>query len=238
MSLNITPTHPTAESYVSLAEAETYLDNRVDTTAWDALTDDQKSQLLKIATRQIDSFRFFECKMFDKAKDYRLAQKLEFPRNDHFKMTAQVSFASTNKVVCSSLAGNHAMPDDFFNGGAVIVINGTGKGQTMLVSDFVMETGEFTLSGNWTTQPDTTSQIIAVAPIDSEIKEATIEQAYFLSKGGSTRSQMQADGVTSYRIGDLSETFSDKLVGSNIVKLSSEAEQLLRGYISVIGELV
>lgn len=236
MSLVITPTHPQAVSYVSLAEATAYLQNRTDATEWNALTDDQKEQLLKMATRQIDSFRFHGTKMYKEPRDYRNKQKLEFPRYQDRKFTVNINSVTINTIVSSALANQAMYPDDYFNGGAIVVMNGNGKGQTLLISDFVMATGQITLGENFTTTPAEGDQILIIAPVEDDIKFATIEQAYFLTKGGSVRAQMQADGVVSYSIGDLSETFSDKVVGNNAVKLSSEAENLLSGYISTIGE--
>lgn len=47
--------------------------------------------------------------------------------------------------------------------------------------------------------------------IPNEIIYATCEQALFLLKGGSKRQELQQQGVKSYSLGDLSETFADNL---------------------------
>lgn len=233
MGLVITPTHPDADSYVSLSEATSYLANRTGITDWSALTSDQKETALKIATKQIDSFRYRDLKMYDVAMDYRLEQALQFPRNTHPTNTAVVQTASTLAV---SIGVSDAInqPNDYWNNGAVIVVSGTGRGQIRLISDFNADTGVITISEAWTTIPDTTSQLRLVKEILKDIKYATIEQALYLSKGGGERARLQSEGVTSYTIGDLSETFGGAVSNKNI-KLSIEAQAYLNKYISRIG---
>ena len=47
--------------------------------------------------------------------------------------------------------------DDFWTGGIIEILEGTGQGQRRAVSDFVSSTGVSSVSPNWTTTPDTTS---------------------------------------------------------------------------------
>lgn len=60
MTLVTTIADPQANSYATLLEAETYLENRVgfDLTSWNSLTDDQKEWNLALATPILDSLRF------------------------------------------------------------------------------------------------------------------------------------------------------------------------------------
>lgn len=59
---------------------------------------------------------------------------------------------------------------------------------------------------------------------------ATCEQALFLLKGGSKRQELQQQGVKSYSLGDLSETFADNL--SPVEKtICPEALSYLRKYL-------
>ena len=44
-----------ANTYITLAAAETYFESRLDITAWDAATDDDKNRALATATRLLDS---------------------------------------------------------------------------------------------------------------------------------------------------------------------------------------
>lgn len=68
---------------------------------------------------------------------------------------------TNDTLVDSSLADTY--DDDYFNTYTIGIISGTGIGQTRTVSDYDGTTGEFTLSSNWTTNPDTDSQY-SVAP--------------------------------------------------------------------------
>ena len=66
----------TANSYVTLAEANTYFETVPDSTTWDNKTDDQKNRALISATRWIDTFVFYG----DRCDD---GQALKFPRNNY-----------------------------------------------------------------------------------------------------------------------------------------------------------
>ena len=65
-----------ANSYVTLAEANTYFETVPDSTTWDNKSDDQKNRSLIAATRWIDSFVFFGDRC-----DH--GQALKFPRNNY-----------------------------------------------------------------------------------------------------------------------------------------------------------
>ena len=66
----------TANSYVTLAEANTYFETVPDSTTWDNKTDDQKNRALISATRWIDSLNFYG----DRCDD---GQALKWPRNNY-----------------------------------------------------------------------------------------------------------------------------------------------------------
>jgi len=59
---------------------------------------------------------------------------------------------------------------------------------------------------------------------------ATCEQALFLLKGGSKRQELQQQGVKSYSLGDLSETFADNLSDAQKT-ICPEALAYLRRYL-------
>jgi len=50
--------------------------------------------------------------------------------------------------------------DDTFNGWKLMITGGTGRNQTRTVSDFTKATGTFTVSANWVTNPDSTSEFL------------------------------------------------------------------------------
>lgn len=59
--------------------------------------------------------------------------------------------------------------------------------------------------------PRTTTNLPFSDGIPDSITYATCEQALFLLQGGSKRQELQKQGVKSYSLGDLSETFADNL---------------------------
>ena len=78
MAATITATisSASANSYVTLAEANSYFETVPDSTTWDDKTVDQKNRALIAATRWIDSFVFFG----DRCDQN---QALKFPRNNY-----------------------------------------------------------------------------------------------------------------------------------------------------------
>ena len=78
MAATITATlsSASANSYVTLAEANTYFETVPDSTTWDDKTVDQKNRALIAATRWIDSFVYFGDRC-----DH--GQALKFPRNNY-----------------------------------------------------------------------------------------------------------------------------------------------------------
>ena len=75
-TINATIKDANANSYVTLAEANTYFETVPDSSTWDNKTDDQKKRSLISATRWIDSFVFYG----DRCDD---GQALKFPRNNY-----------------------------------------------------------------------------------------------------------------------------------------------------------
>lgn len=237
MALTTTPTHPDADSYVTLAEATALLANRSDVTEWAALTDDQKEALLKLATQHVDTLRFFHKKVYRVAQDYRREQNLEFPRDNHHMPAGVVDSATSTTIVDDALANLQNYPDDYFNGWAVVIKEGTGKGQVVKVTDFAMATGTLTVE-TMSTVPDTTSQYRLVPEIPEKVKRAVVEQAIYISKGGGDRARLQAEGVTEYKIGDLMEKFGGSSMRSGKVPISDEARGYLTGLITRLGKLI
>ena len=66
----------TANSYVTLSEANDYFDTSPDSSTWTNKTDDQKKRALISATRWIDSLNFYG----DRCDE---AQALKWPRNNY-----------------------------------------------------------------------------------------------------------------------------------------------------------
>lgn len=236
MSLITTPTIENANSYVTLAEVEAYFLNRQDILTWSSLSNNQKEAILIMATNHIDSFRFFNCEIVDRPKFYRNKQSLKFPRHNYSQVNSgTVKSSGNNFIIDSSRVNNSYEPNDFWNDGAIIITDGTGKGQTRKITDFDMETGKITISENWTINPDTSSQYYLVEKINDEIKNAVCEQALFISKtANSSRQTMRDSGVVSYRIGDLAENFGN----SSNINMSNIAKSYLSKFINRTGRII
>lgn len=237
-AINTTPGHPDANSYATVEEADAYFDSRSSTENWDKLNNDLKAAALQLATKQIDSMRFFGEKRFDEACYYRREQALQFPRECIDEWTGSVQSAGNNYFIDSNLANKSVLPDDFFNGGFVVITEGTGRGQTLKVSDFEMATGKVTVSENWSTNPDSSSRYLVGVKIPNRVKYAVFEQVLYVLNGGGERQRMQAEGVVQYSIGDLSERFKESAIGGGKMPISNEAKGYLRGLWTVGGIFV
>lgn len=230
-----TPTHPEADSYLSLAEADALMESRLSgASEWDALDDDKKERLLKIATTHIDSLRFFHDLHYPVPANYRDKQALKFPRTNSRRATGKARSVTTNTLVDSDRANRTDEPDNFWKYGALVIYEGAGKGKTYDVTAFDMATGTITIEGTFSPAIDTTSYYKVIQKIPQEVKLATLEQALYILNGGGERAKLQSEGVQSYSIGDLSETFNGAGAG-NSLPISHEARGYLSKLISRIG---
>ena len=75
-TINATLSSASANSYVTLAEADAYFETVPDATTWDNKLDDARNRALIAATRWIDSFVYFGDRC-----DH--GQALKFPRNNY-----------------------------------------------------------------------------------------------------------------------------------------------------------
>lgn len=75
-TINATIKSETANSYVTLTEANSYFETVPDSSTWTNKTDDQKNRALIAATRWIDTFVFYG----DRCDS---GQSLKFPRNNY-----------------------------------------------------------------------------------------------------------------------------------------------------------
>lgn len=236
MSLETTPTAPTADSYVTLAEANAIVANRADVTDWDALTNDQKEAVLKQATQQIDSMRFFHGKYVPQPQWYRDKQALTFPWARAEAASGRADSGTTTTMTDNALANLTNRPDDYWNGGAIIITEGTNKGLTRKITDFVMSTGVVTFDA-FPSAIDSTSTYVLVAAVPIEVKQATVEQAISITRGAGRRAQLRAEGVKRYRIDDVEEEFFGGGGQAAGAPISGEARGILRGFVSRIGRL-
>lgn len=236
MQLNAIPTHPEANSYLTVEEADALIGRRPNDGGWSQLEGDQKTAVLMQVTAMIDSFRFHHEPFYKYPANYRNSQALKFPLCTARAQSCLNSAGGSNFVTSSQLANRPDMPTDFWKGGVVVISNGTGKGQTREVLSFDPETGKVIVTENFTVTPDNTSYFRIISDIPLAVKMAVVEQALFTIGGGFDRATMRAEGVQSYQIGDLSETFGEG--GSGSIPFSPIAKTYLRSYISKIGRMI
>jgi len=238
MALNTIPTHPDSDSYASLDEALEYLVMKKNFSVWQDLDDEVQEGYLRMATRQIDALRFCGIKKVPEAMYYRKEQKRLLPMYDCDDFGFSPTSVGTLTVTSTVLANLAYMPDDYWNKGALIVTDGTGRGQTLSITDFVSSTGTITVATMATTL-DTTSQCMLVEEIEEEIKNATIEQAYYLAMGEDENIKARMQGVKSVSIGDVSESYSTPYTATiNGISYSLETLAYLQGYLSHTGSII
>jgi translation elongation factor P/translation initiation factor 5A len=237
MALNTILSHPDQDSYVTVAEADAYLASKKNFMAWNGSTA-QKEEFLKHAALQMNELRYKGYAVYDTDKDYRREQNLAFPRVNIDRIYYGNASSSTSTTVSVlQLANQQYLADDTLNGGAVVVREGTGRGQIRAITDWNSATGTATVA-TWTTALDTTSQVAFISPVDKKIKHAQMEQAYFLSLYRDEDIMNIITGVSSYRIGDLQETYGMDSVRFALVgglPFSPVASQALAGLIDTTG---
>ena len=62
--------------------------------------------------------------------------------------------------------------NDYWSGGTVEILSGTGIGQTREITDFVQSTATVTVNPDWATTPDTTSVYMLVRSFTSQIRQS------------------------------------------------------------------
>jgi hypothetical protein len=238
MALNTILSHPDQDSYVTVAEANDYLITKPEYSTWAGLSTAVKESYLKASARQMDSFRYKSIRLYEKSRDYRQDQGLSFPRyafEDMFQ--GRVVSATATTFTINDYLTSENTPDDVFNGGSVIIQDGTGKGQTVAITDWVYVTGTATVTG-WSVQPDNTSQVLLVLPVSKKVKYAQMEQAYFLALNKDKQIEDIMQGVSSYKIGDLSENYDRSMLSDTLVNgvpFSNIALANLKGLIDRTG---
>jgi hypothetical protein len=166
------------DTYISLADANTYVSNNYPTTAteyttWNNLTDANKELYLKKATKKIDRLLLRGVKAVS-------TQTLEFPR---------------------------AIRTDYRRENFPLV-------NIRLDADWVVETA-----------------------VSQQVKDAQVEEALQTVTQGATatkRQQLQAQGVKSFSLGNLSESYGSgggSSANTSTKLISVDAQELLRYYV-------
>lgn len=212
----------TADSYVSLTEANSYIASRPDSKNWNDSDYLERERLLRQATIDLDILRFKGNKLFQGGEGnvfgailtsskfdvlYNGYQSLQFPRNWHEYYTGYPDSGSTTTLVDDTFT-KLTRENDYFKYGSIYILSGTNKGESRNITGYVVSTGTFTTVA-FTTAIDTTSQYLILAPIDKYIKYAVIEQGLHLANNLelSKFQEWKNSGIIGRSIGDVSIRF-------------------------------
>ena len=86
--------------------------------------------------------------------DEDLFNEIDSLRNENIQDTGTATAGAAGTLTDTA---NRKEADDFWTGGKIEILNGTGEGQTRDITDFVQSTSVISVSPNWATNPDTTS---------------------------------------------------------------------------------
>ncbi len=235
--INCIPTHPEADSYLSLAEANSYFANFYYTAnEWANAADTVKELALKSAAKVIDRLRFFD----EKVSEY---QKLKHPRYGSVFGIFTVTISAVDsenpktKFTVGSITSDN-LPTDFYKYYGVKFKSGDNKNDYNQIKTYDPETGAMELITASTDNMVVGDTLEMILKVPDEIKYAQCEIARSMIENtfNTGRQKLQAEGVQSFSVGDLSETFSGaKLID---VAMPKEAEDLLAPFICKTGIII
>lgn len=233
ITLNSKLGDPDANSYITMQEANNYIRNvRGHSSTWDLLSAEGKARLLIEATIDIDRLNFIGSKYYE-------FQALEFPRDDHGKVTSVCATPITinsfaNSSFSTSTYGKVRSNADSWKYGSVHITNGTPLYDIRLLNAFDITTDVVTTVTNFTATPNTSTRFTAFEPLDKEIKNAQCEQALFILDNTST-DELTAYGLIAneVEIGDVKVKFNDGMSDKKIGQ-SPTAKSLLSKWINRI----
>ena len=230
VTLNSNLGDSSANSYVTLSEANDYIMNKYGhSNTWDTMTIEGRKRVLIQATKDIDSFNFYGSK-------YYASQSLQFPRNDHSTKsgTCATPFSISsfkNSNLYSTTYGVY--PDDYWKYGSCHIVTGTPQYNIRLISDSVATNGLITVSSDFDATPTASSTFIVFSPLDSVIKAAQCEQALYIIQTNSMQSIKNYKAIDAQRvkIGDVDIYFKNTSQNDELANVSPTAKRLLNKFI-------
>jgi len=219
VTLNQKIADPTANSYVTLKEANDYIYNvRGHASKWDTLSVEGRKRLLIQAAKDIDRFNFI-------GKKYYNGQALEFPRDDHPILTGDCATPSTlhsfkNTSFKTTTYGSYRYFPNYWKYGTVHITSATPLRDIKEIASNSVTSNIVSVTASFSGLPTANTDFIAFEPMDRKIKEAQIEQAVSIidSEGGGTLQKYMALGAKSVQIGDTEVQFSPGGVGAGGMK--------------------
>lgn len=229
VTINADPTSREANSYVTVSMADTYFDQRLNSTTWTALSSDDKARALIEAARRIDSFRFHGVPIWYK-------QKMQWPRAPYCQqVSGTAGSGSTTTLVDTTLANVDLYEPNEWEFAGVRITDGTAEGYARLVIAFALSTGTLTLGTAFPSAIDSTSVYTLVQKVPDRIRDAQCELAVWIVDLGASRNTEIDPNIKSITVGDWSETYRDTVTD---VILPDFVRNMLDEYISNIGRVV
>lgn len=226
MSTNIKLGDPSQDSYVTATMAESYMDNRRDTTEWDNLSTTNKEIVLKQAAQDLEIFNYIGEKYYD-------SQGLSFPRDNHDIVTGNCATPITltsfrNSNLYSTTYNKY--PTNYWKYGSCHITVGSALNDIRLVDYSNVTNGSITVTEDFSATPSTSSAFKIFAPIDTEIQNAQCEQVLYILKNSNIDQldSYRSAGARRVSIGDVTVEFSSSAGSLNI---SSVARKLLGRWI-------
>jgi hypothetical protein len=131
-------------------------------------------------TYSIAGQTYYESQLFDIVRsrlsipitDDDLYNELESLRTTNIQQQGTATSATASTLIDTS---ELKQPDDYWNGGTIEILSGTGVNQIRDITDFVQADSEITVSPDWVTTPDTTSVYRVVKSYSRAIEQSFVK---------------------------------------------------------------
>uniref|UniRef100_A0A6M3JI83 Putative DnaT-like domain-containing protein n=1 Tax=viral metagenome TaxID=1070528 RepID=A0A6M3JI83_9ZZZZ len=231
VALNSKLADPSANSYVTLTEADEYIrSKRGHSSVWDTLSQEGKKHILIEACKDINRFNFIN-------EPYYSNQALPFPDSTHETLSGDVATPlSTTRIKNTNFSsdsyGSEKYNHNYWQYGTLHITNATPLRDIRNVASSNAVNDIVTLDSALSGTPTVNTDFILFAPLDVNVKYAQIEQALFIveTEGSKSIFRAKAIGIEETQIGDVRIRFQ-KGASSQKIALSPIAHKLLSRYL-------
>ena len=124
----------------------------------------------------LDSITYYQTQLFDIVKsllaipvtDDDLYNELDSLKKANYQATATATAGAAGSLTDTK---RHE-ENDFWKGGTLEIVSGTGVNQKRDITGFTLSSGVFTVTPNWSTNPDSTSIYVAIKSFTKKIQAA------------------------------------------------------------------
>lgn len=119
------------------------------------------------------------------------------------KLTIDVSnvgLAAAGAASTITLAASASAVNEYYDGAKVIIVSGTGTGQSRVISGYVGSTRVATITDGWGTQPDTTSLYAVIGLGDVEVGVNNDKTGYSIATNGISATSIATDAINAASI--------------------------------------